>query len=43
MTTNSIPKINGIITRNTKDFRKSTLPILTPTESLSAILLASKI
>lgn len=39
----SIPKIDGIITRNTKDFKKSTLPILTPTESLSTILLADKV
>lgn len=30
----TIPNINFIVTRNTKDFKKSRLPILTPTEAL---------
>lgn len=35
----SIPKVEGIITRNTKDFKKSTLPVLTPTEALTISIL----
>ena len=31
----SLPKLDGIVTRNTKDFSKSELSILTPTETLS--------
>ena len=34
----SIPKVEGIITRNTKDFKKSTLPVLTATEALTVFL-----
>jgi len=33
----SIPKIKGIITRNTKDFKKSTLAVLAPAEALIVI------
>ena len=33
----SIPKIDFIVTRNTKDFKKSTLPVLTPAESLISL------
>jgi len=33
----SIPKIDFIVTRNTKDFKKSTLPVLTPTEALALL------
>jgi predicted nucleic acid-binding protein len=33
--------IDAIVTRNAKDFRKVTIPILTPEEALSAILSAS--
>jgi predicted nucleic acid-binding protein len=29
----STPKIDFIVTRNTKDFKKSTLPVLTPAEA----------
>lgn len=32
-----IPKIDFIITRNTKDFKKSTLPVLTPAEALASL------
>ena len=31
----SLTKLDGIVTRNTKDFSKSKLPILTPIEALS--------
>lgn len=34
----SIPEVQAIITRNTKDFKKSTLPVLTPTEALKTFL-----
>ena len=34
----SLSKLDGIVTRNTKDFSKSELPILTPTEALSLFL-----
>ena len=33
----SIPEIDVIVTRDTKDFKKSTLPVLTPTEALAAL------
>jgi predicted nucleic acid-binding protein len=33
----SIPEIDFIVTRNTKDFKKSTLPILTPLEAMASI------
>jgi predicted nucleic acid-binding protein len=33
----NIPNIDFIVTRNTKDFRKSTLPVLTPAEAISSI------
>lgn len=33
----SIPKIDFIVTRNTKDFKKSTLPVLTPNEAISSL------
>jgi predicted nucleic acid-binding protein len=33
----SIPKIDFIVTRNTKDFKKSTLSVLTPAESLISL------
>jgi predicted nucleic acid-binding protein len=31
-----IPGLEGIVTRNTKDFRKSQLPVLTPVEALAS-------
>lgn len=34
----SLNKIDFIVTRDTKDFRKSTLPIMNPEEALSLIL-----
>lgn len=34
----SIPKINFIVTCNTKDFKKSTLPALTPTEAIVSLV-----
>jgi predicted nucleic acid-binding protein len=33
----SIPKIDFIVTGNTKDFKKSTLPVLTPAEAISSL------
>lgn len=33
----SIPKLDFIVTRNTKDFKKSKLPVLTPSEALAAV------
>ncbi len=33
----SISDIRFIVTRNTKDFKKSALPVLTPTEALNAL------
>jgi predicted nucleic acid-binding protein len=33
----SIPKIDFIVTRNTKDFKKSTLPVLTCAEAIIAL------
>jgi len=33
----SIPKIDFIVTRDTKDFKKSILPVLTPTEAIVAL------
>jgi predicted nucleic acid-binding protein len=33
----SSPKIDLIVTRNTKDFKKSTLPVLTPAEAVVAL------
>jgi predicted nucleic acid-binding protein len=33
----SIPLIDFIVTRNTKDFKKSSLPILTPAEALVSL------
>lgn len=33
----SISQINFIVTRNTKDFKKSTLPVLTPTEAIVSL------
>lgn len=33
----SIPKLDFIVTRNTKDFKKSELAILTPTEALASL------
>jgi predicted nucleic acid-binding protein len=33
----SIPKIDVIVTRDTKDFKKSTLPVLTPAEAIIAL------
>ena len=32
----SLPDIDCIVTRNTKDFKKSTLAVLTPTEALAS-------
>lgn len=32
----SIPDLNFIVTRHTKDFKKSTLAVLTPTEALAS-------
>lgn len=37
----SIPDIDFIITRNTKDFKKSKISVLTPTEALSALIASS--
>jgi predicted nucleic acid-binding protein len=34
----SIPKIDFIVTRNTKDFRKSALAVLTPSEALASLI-----
>lgn len=34
----TIPKIDFIVTRNTKDFRKSTLPVLTPLEAVRLLM-----
>ena len=36
----TLPEINFIVTRNTKDFKKSALPVLTPTEAIAAILIS---
>jgi predicted nucleic acid-binding protein len=33
----SIPQIDFIVTRNTKDFKKSTLPVLTPAEGFASL------
>ena len=33
----SIPEIDVIVTRDTKDFKKSTLPVLTPAEAVAAL------
>ena len=33
----SIPEIDFIVTRNTKDFKKSTLPVLTPSEAMISL------
>ena len=33
----SVPEIDFIVTRNTKDFKKSTLPVLTPVEAVVAL------
>lgn len=33
----SIPDIDFIVTRNTKDFKKSVLPVLTPAESIASL------
>lgn len=33
----SIPGIDFIVTRDTKDFKKSTLPVLTPAEAVGAL------
>ncbi len=33
----SIPEIDFIVTRNTKDFKKSILPVLTTTEAVAAL------
>ena len=33
----SIPEIDFIVTRNTKDFKKSVLPVLTTTEAVAAL------
>ncbi len=38
----SVTKINSIVTRNTKDYKTSSLPILTPKEVLSLIESNSK-
>lgn len=34
----SIPKIDFIVTRNTKDFKKSTLPVLTSAEAIVTLV-----
>ena len=34
----TIPQLQFIITRNTKDFKKSELPVLTPSEALAALI-----
>lgn len=36
----SVPEINFIVTRNVKDFRKSTLSVLSPSEAIVAIQLS---
>ncbi|OIR00142.1 PIN domain protein [mine drainage metagenome] len=33
----NIPKLDAIVTRDTKDFKKSILPVLTPEEAISLI------
>jgi predicted nucleic acid-binding protein len=33
----SIPNIDFIVTRNTKDFKKSSLPVLTPAEAIGSL------
>jgi predicted nucleic acid-binding protein len=33
----SIPNVHFIVTRNTKDFKKSSLPVLTPTEAIVSL------
>jgi predicted nucleic acid-binding protein len=33
----SIPKVDFIVTRNTKDYKKSTLPVLTPAEAIAVV------
>lgn len=33
----SIPDIDFIVTRNTKDFKKSSLPVFTPAEAIAAL------
>jgi len=33
----STPQIDFIVTRNTKDFKKSTLPVLTPVEAIVSL------
>ncbi len=33
----SVPKIDAIVTRNTKDFKKSTIAILTPQEAIGIL------
>jgi predicted nucleic acid-binding protein len=33
----SIPNVDFIVTRNTKDFKKSTLPVLTPGEAIVSL------
>lgn len=38
----TVPKIDAIVTRDTKDYKKSTLPILTPEEAVSLIQNAGK-
>lgn len=38
----SISKINFIVTRNTKDFKKSSLPVFTPEEAISTLETESK-
>ena len=35
-----LPNIDAIVTRNTKDFKKSTLPVMSPEEALSTIQIA---
>jgi predicted nucleic acid-binding protein len=34
----SIPKIDFIVTRNTKDFKKSALPVLSPVEAVGSLV-----
>lgn len=33
----SLPEIDFIVTRNTKDFKKSTLPVMNPSEAMAAL------
>jgi predicted nucleic acid-binding protein len=33
----SIPYVDFIVTRNTKDFKKSSLPVLTPSEAIASL------